>query len=68
MLFDWPPLAFYVSPAVSGQKEEYTYYVTYDRVSNTFSIEVDSVHDDEQYEVMSREQFEQLCNTKYLEQ
>ena len=65
--FDFPPTSFYICPAVSGEREEYTYYVTYDKVNNVFTIKVDSVHDDEQYEEMSLVQFEQLCNVKYVE-
>ena len=65
--FDFPPAAFCIYPAVSGQREEYTYYVTYEKVNNVFTVKVDSVHDDEQYEEMSLVQFEHLCNVKYIE-
>lgn len=65
--FDFPPASFYIEPAVGGQGEEYTYHVTYDKVNNVFTVKVDSVHDDEQYEEMSLVQFEQLCNVKCIE-
>lgn len=58
---------FDIYPAVSGQEQEYTYYVTYDVENSSFTVKVDSYHEDEQHEEMSLEQFEQLCNTKYLE-
>ena len=68
--YDFLPATFDIYPAVYDQYvlQDYDYYVTYDRVNNTFTVKVDSYDEEEQYEAeMSVEQFAQLCDVKYVE-
>ena len=60
---DWQPRfpTFTIWPAVSGDREEYTYYVTYDVEKNAFTVKVDYAYAVNQFGEMSLEQFEWLC-------
>ena len=55
-----PPFLIY--PAVSGQKEEFTYYVTFDSVNKSFTVQVDNCDD-----VTVDMPVEQFFQTSYLE-
>ena len=57
--FQSPPSPFYIFPAVEGQEEEFTYYVTNN--GNSITIRVNNY--EAKSEEMTIEEFYQLCNT-----
>lgn len=56
--FQSPPSPFYIYPAVEGQEEEFTYYVT--AYGNNITIRVNNY--EAKSEEMTIEEFYQLCN------